>query len=248
MKTVLCYGAGTNSVAMLAGIALRSEAPPDLILFADTGGEKPHTYAHIEEVQKWLRIRNWPQITIVYLEKRIGWESLEDECLRLGTLPPIAYGFKTCSQKYKIRPQEKFLKTWYPEEPITKLIGYDFDETRRWRNRPTQDGRYTLRFPLVEWGWGRDDCIEAIPQVGLSLPGKSACFFCPSSKKAEVRELQSRYPDLYERAVAIERTARERTGFRTVKGLGRNFSWEKLEDGLDTPPSLDCGCYDGEYD
>ena len=34
--------------------------------------------------------------------------------------------------------------------------------------------------------WGRDDCVAAIARVGLPQPGKSACFFCPSSKKHEI--------------------------------------------------------------
>ena len=34
--------------------------------------------------------------------------TLEDECLQSCSLPSIAYGFKRCSLKHKIGPQEKF--------------------------------------------------------------------------------------------------------------------------------------------
>ena len=40
---VVSYGMGVDSTAMLIGMAQRS-IRPDLILFADTGGEKPETY------------------------------------------------------------------------------------------------------------------------------------------------------------------------------------------------------------
>ena len=46
MITVASFGGGTDSTAMLIGMWQRKE-PVDLILFADTGGEKPHTYKYI---------------------------------------------------------------------------------------------------------------------------------------------------------------------------------------------------------
>ena len=49
---VMSYGAGTNSVAMLIGLRDRGIAP-DIILFADTGGERPETYQHIKTMQAW---------------------------------------------------------------------------------------------------------------------------------------------------------------------------------------------------
>ena len=41
---VVGYGGGTNSTAMLIGLWQR-RIPVDLILFADPGGEQPHTYS-----------------------------------------------------------------------------------------------------------------------------------------------------------------------------------------------------------
>lgn len=59
----------------------------------------------------------------------------------------------------------------------------------------------------MEWGWSRKDCIQAIRDAGLPLPGKSSCFFCPSMKRWEIRTLYHRYPDLLRRALAIEDAA-----------------------------------------
>lgn len=41
---IVSFGGGTNSTAMIIGMYLH-KIPVDLILFADTGGEQPHTYA-----------------------------------------------------------------------------------------------------------------------------------------------------------------------------------------------------------
>lgn len=41
---IVSFGGGTNSTAMIIGMYLH-KIPIDLITFADTGGEQPHTNA-----------------------------------------------------------------------------------------------------------------------------------------------------------------------------------------------------------
>jgi hypothetical protein len=235
---VVSYGGGTNSTAMLVGLYERGERP-DLILFADTGGEKPHTYEHIKAMQEWLRAAGWPPIITV---RHKDGMTLEQDCLNRKALPSIAYGFKSCSDHFKLRPQRR----WLIDNGVVvteKLIGFDCDEPQR--ALPIKGNRY----PLIEWGWGRDECVEAIEAAGLPLPGKSACFFCPSSKKAEIKVLRRMYPDLAARAVAMEKNA----DLTEVKGLGRSFAWGDLYEAEDRQTDLfgessiqiECGCYDG---
>ena len=107
---------------------------------------------------------------------------------------------------------------------ITKALGYDAGERRRGENIAESD-KYRFWFPLKDWEWYLADCIEAFKRHGLPVPPKSACFYCPSSTKLEVRALAKDHPDLFERAVAIERNAEN---LQTVKGLGRHWKWEEL--------------------
>ena len=59
-------------------------------------------------MNEWLRAHGMPPITVVEKMDRNGNRlTLETECLRSGTLPSIAYGFKRCSQKHKVGPQDK---------------------------------------------------------------------------------------------------------------------------------------------
>lgn len=235
---VLSYGGGTNSTAMLIGCQEKG-IPVDLILFADTDAEKPHTYEHIKAVQAWLAEHGMPPIVIVRKEGL----TLEQDCLNRKALPSVAYGFKSCSDHFKLRPQRKYLESIGVINP-TKLIGFDMDEPHR--AIPIKGNRY----PLIEWGWGRAECVEAIERAGLPLPGKSACYFCPSSKKVEIKVLRRMYPDLAARAVAMEKNAE----LTEVKGLGRSFAWGDLYEAEDrqqdmfaeSPIEIDCGCYDGE--
>ena len=170
---------------------------------------------------------------VEYTEKNGQRLTLERECLRSASLPSIAYGHKKCSLKHKVAPQEKFCahyppcqEVWDRGEKAVKLIGYDAgEEKRRLGALPHDlaDRRYQKEYPLMEWGWDRNRCIQEIRNAGLPLPGKSSCFFCPSMKRREIRTLYHRYPDLLERALAIE--DRARPNLLTVRGLGRNYAW-----------------------
>src|ERR1035437_4984600 len=101
---IVSFGAGVNSTAMLIGMYERG-IPSDLILFADTGGEKPNTYAHRDEFSEWLVKHGYPEIKTVQGEKGTP----EQECLEKRTLPSIVVGMRSCSDKYKIRPQNRYL-------------------------------------------------------------------------------------------------------------------------------------------
>lgn len=211
--------------------------PVDLITFADTGAEQPHTYEFLKTMDEWLRARGMPQITVVEKHDRDGNRlTLEMECLRSGTLPSIAYGHKRCSQKHKIGPQEKFCnhyppcrEVWQRGEKVVRFIGYDAGEIKRYLRSYTHnltDKKYWNRYPLLEtWHWSRDDCIRAIKRAGLPQPGKSSCFFCPSMKQPEIEALKQQYPDLYRRAIALEEAAIP--NLKSVKGLGRNYAWNE---------------------
>lgn len=188
-------------------------------------------------MNEWLRAHGMPPITVVEKMDRNGNRlTLETECLRSGTLPSIAYGFKRCSQKHKVGPQEKFCNhhplcraVWQAGNRVTRFIGYDAGERKRYEHSKqynAADKKYENRYPLIEdWHWTRDDCIRAIQEAGLPLPGKSSCFFCPSMKREEIEALKRQHPDLYRRALAIEENAMPH--LKTVKGLGRNYAWKE---------------------
>jgi hypothetical protein len=90
----------------------------------------------------------------------------------------------------------------------------------------------------MDWGFDREKCKKIIAQAGLPIPVKSACFFCPASKKQEIAWLEERHPDLLERALRIERNAQAK--LTSIKGLGRSFAWEKLAGRLELPLLNSC--------
>lgn len=251
---VVAYGGGVNSTAMLVEMSRRS-IRPDLILFADTGGERPETYLAIHTVSKWSISVGFPSIQTVYATFQGEVEFLEAACLRKRMLPSIAYGFKSCSLKHKVEPQDKYCNSWHPAVvcwktggKAVKYIGYDAGELRR--AKITSDEKYVYHYPLIEWNLYREDCMEICKSEGLPT-AKSSCFFCPSMKKREIFDLKLNHPDLLQRALQMEDNAE----LTSIKGLGRSFSWRSLIENdeaqgkLDfcdlSTPEVPCGCYDG---
>jgi hypothetical protein len=98
---------------------------------------------------------------------------------------------------------------------------------------------YDVRYPLREWGWDRRRCQDEIHQAGLPVPVKSACFFCPASKKPEIVELPS---DLYQLSVAMEENYQRGKHWRgdeaTTLGLGQRFAWSSLQQPRSRPYPL----------
>ena len=232
---IVSYGGGVNSYSMLIGL-YRHKIPIDYILFADTGAEFPHIYQAMDAMNIWLAEHELPEITVVRNVDRFGNRlSLETECLRSKSLPSIAYGYKKCSQKHKIGPQDKFCNNnaqcreiWQAGGKVNKYLGLDAGEQKRHEKAleyDAKDKKYHKVYPLIEWGWDREKCIEVIQQEGLTPPGKSSCFFCPNMKREEIVRLKTEYPDLFQRVVALEQNAIP--NLTKLKGLGRTWAWSE---------------------
>lgn len=243
------FGGGVDSTAMLIELVAQGRRP-DYILFADTGAEHPETYTHIAYFSQWLVAQGFPAVTTVrrygadgqYGEKSRasktgpGYTDIVGNCHQNKTLPSLAFGMKSCSLKWKAEPMDKWLKTRYGNRPIHKLIGYDAGpaDSRRAVNRNTDGGQFTYEYPLRTWGWDREACEARIAAAGVKVPRKSACYFCPASKKWEVAQLAINHPKLFAEAIAVELGARHAgpggicQARSTVKGLGRNWAWSSF--------------------
>ncbi len=223
------FGSGVDSTAMLVALKLAGLRPA-VITFADTGAEKPETLAHLERMNTVLAEWGWPAIIVC---RKIplastGYDDLYGNCIANETLPSLAFGLKSCSIKWKQKPQDQVLKgaksgpnaspphpVWMEAQRtgqrIVKLIGYDCGraDLRRSRNLPDADADFDYAYPLQILGWTRPDCVRTITDsLGADMvPIKSACFFCPASKQWELFWLAAHHPDLLDRALFLERNA-----------------------------------------
>ena len=215
--TVLTCGGGLNFTALIYEWYKRKLKAPDLIIFADTGSERQRTYTHITSVNNWLLSIGWAQIITVNTQNTKGEQvKLNELCLKTNTLPPPAFGFKSCSLRFKVEQVDKFLNNnqasrgvWGKfnklseiKNKITRVVGFDAGEDHRVIDASCY--KYDVVFPLVEWDIDRHECLEIVRESPLNVPIKSSCYMCPNMKSAEIFEMQKNDPESLRLALEIE--------------------------------------------
>ncbi len=227
---VVADGMGVDSTGMLEGLH-RLGVRPDVILHAETGDEWPETIAFREERQRWLRSIGFPEFVMVRSNPSVSkvtgmpYSTLGEKCLAYESLPGQAFGKKSCSSEWKIRPQEAWLAKdpraqalWARGGKVVKAIGYDYGyrDSRR-AHQLRNDDHYEYVYPLREWQWDRARIKAELRAAGIPIPPKSACYFCPASKPWEIARLVRDHPVLADRIIAIEDAAQ--AGLRGIEGL-----------------------------
>lgn len=227
---VVAYGLGLDSTAMLVGMVNRG-IRPDAILFADVGGEKDETYAFLPIMNAYLERNGFPTVvTVRYVAQNFKhyppYYTLEQNCLTNGTLPSEAFGFGSCSLKWKAAPQKKWLQQWQPAidcwaagGKVLRAVGFDDsigDTKRKCAAESIVDAAFEYWYPLQDWKWDRAECARQVAAAGLPVPEKSSCFFCPNMSKEEVIALPA---DKLRRIVLMEARAKPR--LLKIDGLWR---------------------------
>lgn len=233
--TVLSYGGGVNSTALL----LLKFKEIDALIFSDPGAELPRTYSYIDQyVKPFCELHKIDFIT-VKIEQDI-YAAYDEQ----KSLPAIVR--RSCTVKWKITPINKYLKKHWPGHKV--MIGIDFGELHRARfNDPEK------LYPLIDAEINRAGCVEIITDHGWPDPGKSGCFFCPFQSKRQWRDLYLEDRDLFERARDLEAQSKKFPQFTLMQQKPKRLDWfqrtietqSTLDLGIEEPPQVHCGCYDG---
>jgi Phosphoadenosine phosphosulfate reductase family len=250
----LSYGGGVNSTALAVLLCeewLRGYDPWEC-LFADTGDEKPETYAYIEHQFRPYLERHGKTLQVCR-----DRESVLERWERLGVVGSRV--LRTCTYHAKIQPLARYVRE-RDAQPI-HIVGIDAGESHRAKPANLEARDVPKVYPLIDLGIDRTQCIEVIRRAGLCVPVKSGCWHCMFARKREVLDLCRDRPDLVERIAELEEASldihplplgkiRAQWGDRPARSWLALAKAEreqgKLPLDLDTDPDdAPCGCYDG---
>lgn len=198
MKSYLSFGGGVNSTALMLLLLDRGiEFEP---VYADHGADWPETREYVAMLQD----RGY---AITVLETRREGLGIYEYYWQYRCIPMRVA--RWCTVHWKVRP----LNAYMSERPCTVYLGIDYSE----RHRSDKILRYEREgekkeFPLVEDQIDRRGCTEIIESHGLPVPMKSGCYFCPHQRVGQVRDLRTRHPELFCKALALERRSNEMRG------------------------------------
>lgn len=193
---------------------------PTCAIFADTQAEP-------ESVYKWLA---WLEKELPFPVIRVTRGCLTTESLTLRTRkdgsgrkwtkslipafiknPDGSKGImgRQCTFSYKVEELEKAsrkigeIKRGQRSIGVVQWIGISLDEAHRMK--PARKPWVIHRWPLIDAGMKRYDCLRWMETKGFPKPPRSACIYCPYHSDAEWRRLRDEEPLEFERAVSFER-------------------------------------------
>ena len=219
---ILSNGGGVQTFAIQCLVAQGEIEKPDLVLFADTGGESSQTYLHIKNVQKPLLAQlDIPFISIKRSPDELFWHSYN---LGVTPRPPL------CSWMFKRDPINRYLKRLGHAQV---MIGISLDEESRGYKKSAVSWVENI-YPLLELELTRDDCIDAIGRQNLPVPPKSGCWFCPYLRTSQWYDLKRDFPDKFNLALKMEADTghtlrKNQQPLISISSQGKLFEYSDME-------------------
>lgn len=245
MIRAFSYGGGVQSTAALV-LAGQGEIDYPLFLFANVGddSELPATLKYVREIAMPYAEHVGVELLELRRTNRPNengtTETLLQQVTRLERSLPIPVrmspsgmpGNRLCTLQFKIRVIEKELRRRgaTKERKAAVGLGISLDEYQRAGSAEDPKSPYQLReYPLIDRRISRQDAMNIIARAGLPIPPKSACYFCPFHRDDEWQRMARTEPDLFAKAVELERLLHERG-----RMLGRgDFYFSRHNDFLD---------------
>lgn len=205
MLTVLSLGAGVQSTTV-ALMAARGEIfpMPDCGIFADTGWESGETYRHLDAIEALLP----------FPVHRVSAGDIRD-VIATERFDPVPWyveggmGRRQCTKEFKLYPIRRKVREMLggktPRGGCEMWLGISRDEAHRMK--PSSVLYIKNRWPLVELGISRANCLERLKGWGINTP-RSACGGCPFLSDADWRRRKAspEWPEI----VAISRRLAQR--------------------------------------
>lgn len=233
-------GAGVQSTAIIL-LAIDGDLPkPDVAIFADTGWEPAAVYEQVDRLEAIAQTNG-----IDFL--RVSAGNLRHDSInpahRYASIPYFVrnpdgsegMGRRQCTSEYKLKPITRKIRELLGAKPphyrrvprgrlAEQWVGFSTDEVIRANRRSDSQGVQYLstRYPLLDLGMSRADCLKYLETKGWGHTTKSACIGCPFHGNRQWRELRDNHPDEWSDAVAFDHAIRK-GGARGLPLTGEAF-------------------------
>ena len=227
---VISLGGGVQSSVMAL---MASEGAfgriPDCAIFADTRWEPPSIYTHVS----WLAEQVGFPLYVVDNGRSLREDTRaltnHSDSLNYVDIPVYlrgrngqsdGIGRRQCTQHYKIRPVQRKIRELLgvkgrqrvPAGTRVELwLGISTDEAVRMRD--SRDRWIRNRYPLIEAGMSRRDCVKWWEARYDRPLERSACVACPFQSRRRWVETRRRWPQLFAEAVEIDLKLRDGLAF-----------------------------------
>ena len=225
----LNLGAGVQSTT----VALLKDGDFDVAIFADTQEEPLSVYSHLRWLIETLKTPVWIR-TVGKLGDDLK-QGRNSTGQRFASIPAytdngdrtdhidVATGKtrRQCSREYKTEPIIKAIRQellglkprqrWPKDVHLVQYFGISRDEAGRAlriKDRVKEQPNSEARFPLLELGWTRADCIRYLEDKIPHPVPKSACVFCPYHDDRAWLRMKREDPQSWARAVEIDEALR----------------------------------------
>jgi hypothetical protein len=217
---IISLGGGVQSSAMALMAAAGEITPmPQAAIFADTQAEPKEVYSWIDWLETQLPFPVYRVTKGSLAEKELSLQVSQKSGKRYKSSKIPAFARKPdggvgllgrkCTADFKITPITQRVRELcgitrgQKTLSVTQWIGISYDEMAR--ASASQHPWCQMRFPLLETGATREDCLAWMTKHGHPRPPRSACLFCPFHNDAEWQRIRSGDPDEWAYVQQFER-------------------------------------------
>ena len=229
--TVISLGGGRqfSVMALMAG-AGAFDRTPDCAIFANTHWEPPSIYAHLDWLEGQLHFPLYVVDNGRSLREDVKALTNHSGSPRYIDIPVYlkgsdgqgdGIGRRQCTDSYKIRPIRRKVRELLglrgrqrvPSGVSVELwLGISTDEAIRMKT--SRDRWITNRYPLIEAGMSRRDCMDWWKERYDRPLERSACVACPFQSRSRWVETKRRYAGAVRRGGGDRRQHAGQAGFR----------------------------------
>lgn len=238
MKRFISLSGGVESTTMCILYGHNATA-----IWCDTGDEHDEMYQRIGFLESSLTDLHGGRFNLIKIKPNPKIKGQHVTKLSEG-IKAFAFmpspGARYCTDRFKIAPIEKFLKS---AGRCELLIGLNAEETPG----KLRIGNFeklknvTYRYPLHEEGYDRDDCEEILRQYGLhpNFPiymSRGGCKFCFFKSKAEYKALYILDNKTFMEGWELEKSVQDRR--KKYFSIIPNFTFQQIADEVETEKRL----------